>query len=490
MISSARYSTRFDRPGGWQGGDAADSVSGYGRSLVWGPVVAAIIVVAWGVGPVIGFQRSLLILTILAFVAVVAGLRYPAIGLVGVVALCILDAPARVYILTGGLLRWNTLNYWFIVMMVLYAPFLFRLRDPHSVTLATFIALLVIELLISPDIANGVQNVLGIISVFGMLIYFVRVGHEPRMWFWVSLNGGLIGALGGLIYFLQRLTLPGINANAWAAFPLTALIAVVLGFPAAARLQRGQPTLLVLAATNMVWIFLSGSRGTLLIGSCCFIVLIVGMRGVRQRTIALFTAGFIVFAAGAHFGKLQDRTVHRLTKLFTTEHAIAGDYSLAGRTSGRSDLAIGGWYIFEDHPMGVGTGGFSESWSELGRHYGLVYRRGEEAPAHSGWVKTMVENGLPGLILLLVYVCSFGVVAMRQRSWDLWRLGMMTSVVLGAALLTTEFQTKGIWLLAAGATAFLHREKLRAAMYAPSSPERTPLFRPHADPHPPWFGDS
>ena len=279
----------------------------------------------------------------------------------------------------------------------------------------------------------------------------------------------------------QRITLPDINPNAWAAFPLTAVIAVLLGFPAAARLRRGQPTLMVLAATNMVWIFLSGSRGTLAIGTCCFIVLIIALRGVRQRTIALATACIIVFFAAAHFGKLQDRTMHRLTKLFTTEHGLAGNYTLGGRTSGRSDLAIGGWYIFQNHPMGVGTGGFADSWSGLGSHYGLVYRRGEEAPAHSGWVKTLVENGLPGTILLLAYVCSFGVAAMRQRSWDLWRLGMLTSAVLGAALITTEFQTKGIWLLAAAATAFMHRDRVEGAMYASPSPEREPLVRRRPD---------
>lgn len=483
MIRGARQATRFDGLDTFVGPESDALIT---RNVAWGPVAAALIAGLWGLGVLVGFQISLMALTILSFVAVIAGLRYPAIGLLGVVALCILDAPARVYILTGGLLRWNTLNYWFLLMMVLYAPFLLRLRDPHSITLAVFIGLLILELLISPDVANGVQNVVGILSVFGMLIYFARAGHDPRMWFWLSFNGGLLGALGALVYFLQRITLPEINENAWAAFPLTAVIAVLLGFPAAARLRRGQAALMVLAATNMVWIFLSGSRGTLAIGACCFIVLIVALRGVRQRTTALAAACVIVFASTAHFGKLQDRAIHRLTKLFTTEHALAGNYTLASRTSGRSDLAIGGWYIFEKHPMGVGTGGFAQSWAGLGRHYGLVYQRGEAAPAHSGWVKTLVENGIPGIVLLFAYVSSFGIVAMRQRSWDLWRLGMLTSAALAAALLTTEFQTKGIWLLAAAATAFMHRDRVEAAMYASDAPELGPLFRRGTEPLPHW----
>jgi hypothetical protein len=301
--------------------------------------------------------------------------------------------------------------------------------------------------------------------VFGLLIYFVRAGDDRRMWFWLALNGGLIGALGGAMFYRTWLQLPYINENAWAAFPLTALIAVMLGFPSAAALKRGQPTLMVLAAANLAWIFLSGSRGTLLIGFCCFIALLLGMRGVRQRTIALVAGVIMAATVATSFSDLQARTIHRITRLFTPEHALVGNYSLGSRTSGRSDLAIGGWYILQEHPFGVGTGGFPTAWSQLGHHYGLVYGRGEEKQAHSGWVKTMVENGVPGLTLLIIYIFSFAVVGLRQRSWSLWRLGMLTTVALGAALLGSEFQTKGLWFLAAGATAFLHRERLTAALY-------------------------
>jgi hypothetical protein len=440
-------------------------------AIWWGPICAALIVLAWAVGYVVGFQIAVSLLTIMAFGALAIGLRSPTMGLFGVMCLCVLDPLVRVYLLTGGLLRWNTFNYWLILMMGLYLPFMIRLRDPHSLALMAFVGLLVVETLISPDFANAAQHVMGIIGVFGMLIYFVRAGVDKRMWFWLSVNGGLLGAIGSLIFFMQRAGLPRINENAWAAFPLTALIAVVLGFPAAARMRRGQPALLGLAAVNLTWIFLSGSRGNLLIGCCCFLVLLVTLDGVRQRTTSLLVGLLVVMAAASQFSDLQARTIHRLTKLFTMEHAVAGDYSLAGRTSGRSDLAIGGWYIFEAHPFGVGTGGFPTAWSELGRHYTLVYGRGEEKAAHSGWVKTLVENGIPGITLLIVYVFSFAVVGLRQRNWYLWRLGMLTTVAIAAALLSTEFQTKGIWFLAAGATAFLHRDRLREAMFGESADE-------------------
>lgn len=467
---------------GWGGGgEVGAAVPEPAARVIWGPVATALIVLAWAVTPVSGFRMSLLILTIMGFLALFAGLRYPVIGLLGVTMLCILDSPSRVYILTGGLLRWNTFNYCLLLVMALYIPFLLRLRDAHSLSLMALVGLLCVEILISPDIGEGIQNVLGIVITFGLLIFFVRAGKDDRMWFWMAVCGGTMGAMGGLMFFLDRINLPVINENAWAALPLTALFTVMFGLPSAARMQRGQPTLLMLAAANLAWIFLSGSRGTLAIGACAFIGILVGMRGVRQRTIALSAAAVIGLVAAAHFGKLQERAIHRLTKLFTVEHGLAGDYSLGGRTSGRSDLAIGGWYIFEAHPFGVGTGGFPVAWSELGHHYGLVYGRGEEKSAHSGWVKTLVENGFPGFTLLLVYVLSFAAVGLRQRSWVLWRLGMLTSAMLAASLISNEFQTKAVWFLAAGAMAFLQRDRLATAMYGgpPEPPEES-----YAEPSP------
>ncbi|MBX6333240.1 MAG: O-antigen ligase family protein, partial [Gemmatimonadaceae bacterium] len=435
------------------------------KKIWWGPLCALFITLTWAAAPVIGFVAALRIVAIFGFAAMIIGLRFPTLGLLGVAILCTIDAPARVYILTGGLLRWNTMNYWLLLVMLLYIPFLIRLRDPHSLILAVFVALLGIELVISPDLTDGVQNILGIIATFGLLIYFVRAGHDRRMWFWLGVVVGLLGALGGLMFFLQRLHLMRINENAWATFPLGALLVVFFAFPSAASLKRGQPTLMALAAANLVWIFLSGSRGTLLIGICCVIDLVMGMRGLRQRTIALTTAALLGVAAAAHFAKLQDRALFRIVKLFTLEHDFAGNYSLASRTSGRSDLAIGGWDIFKAHPFGVGSGGFPTAWENLDRHYQLVYGRGEKKAAHSGWLKTLVENGIPGIVLLFAYVCSFAAVGLRQRDRNLLRMSFITSGALMAALLATEFQSKGLWFLAAGMTTFLHRDALRAAMF-------------------------
>lgn len=432
----------------------------------WGPLFSLFVVLVWGASFAVGFQVALTVIEAVGLLTLVVGLVNPRIGMVGITMLCVIDGPARVYLLTGGLLRWNTLNYWLLLMMLVYLPFLIRLRDRHSILLTAFVGLLVVDLSITNNLVEGLQHILGIFITFGLLIYFARAGTDKRMWFWISTIAGLIGALGGLSWFFQRLHLPQINENAWAMFPCTALFAICLGFPYAVSMKRGQATLLSLAVVNLMWIFLSGSRGTLLIGACCIIVLLLTMRGLRQRTVAICCGALIIFVAAARFSQMQERATFRLFKLFTTDEPLSGNYSLSSRTSGRSDLAIGGFYIFEEHPMGVGTGSFKLAWKNLDRHDNMGdYARGELRAAHSGWVKVLAENGVLGILLMAAWVMSFAYGALKTRKRVLRRLGLLTSLALFAALLATEFQSKGLWYLAAGATVFLERDSVEAAMY-------------------------
>ena len=136
----------------------------------WGPVTCLFVVLVWAVSPFVGFSVALTILTMFGFLALLLGVFRPTLGLVGVTILCVLDGPSRVYLLTGGPLRWNTFNYCLLLVMVLYVPFLVRLRDRHSVTLFAFIGLLFVDLSISRELSEGIQHILGIITIFGILI--------------------------------------------------------------------------------------------------------------------------------------------------------------------------------------------------------------------------------------------------------------------------------------------------------------------------------
>jgi hypothetical protein len=164
-------------------------------------------------------------------------------------------------------------------------------------------------------------------------------------------------------------------------------------------------------------------------------------------------AGLIAVAVTSEFMVSRDTALDRLKIM------AESDRSVRTRTSGRSELALGAWYIFQNHPLGVGTGGFTRAWAALGAREGLTRFRWTHPThkAHSGWAKILAENGAPGTIVLAAYVLSFAVVGWRTRDTTLRRLGLLVTVVLALAWVTTEFQNKGLWLVAAGAAVLLER---------------------------------
>jgi hypothetical protein len=408
----------------------------------------ALVALAWSVGAAAGFRIGLAALTAVAFAAAAAGLWRPVVGLFGAGLLCTLDTVAGAYLLTGGLLRWNTFGYLLLGVIALNVPLLLAVRSLPMRLFQAFAALLAVEIVISPDWVAGVQVLLEVVAYLGLVVYFVRAGARPAAWRWLGVVCGLAGALGGLVFLLQRSTLPPINANAWAYFPLTALFAVCLAFPFAQAQRRHRVTLAVLGGVDLAWVFLSGSRGALLTGVPCVLFLLVVTRGIGWRTGLAAGAVALAVVVSSTFGDLQGAALRRLRLLTATEAA------LETRTSHRSVLVVGGWRLFTAQPFGVGTGGFAASWRGLGRQPGLpAWGRGSAKAAHAGWIKLLVENGVPGAALFGAFVLAFAATGLRRRQREWVALGLLVTGVLTAALATTEYQNKGLWFLAAGVTA-------------------------------------
>lgn len=444
------------------------------QAEVWGLAFIGLALVVWAASFVVGFQLALTVLTLAGFVAAVVGVRQPVLGLFGVGVLCALDPIASALLLTGGLLRWNTFNYWLLVVMGLSLPFLLRLNDAQSRIAQLFVMLLALETVISSGPEVGVQQVLGIVILFGLLVYFARAGADNQSWYWLALVMAVVAAVGSLAFFMQAgraafylhrdLSLSGgipyINPNVWSLFPLAALFATCMAFPLANDRPRIQTVLLVLGAFNFVWVFLSSSRGSLLIAFCCLLFLTIKIPRLSQRAFLVVMGALLAFLISTQFTNLQEDSLKRLDLLFDSSDQIGY------RTSGRSDLALGGWYIFLDHPLGVGTGGFERAWADLGMVDGIsgTYGVGEEKAAHSGWIRTLSENGLPGILLLVAYVLSFALVGWRKRKEGLFGLGLLVTSALAVAFLSNEFQDKALWFLCAGVTFLLHRENILAKL--------------------------
>jgi O-Antigen ligase len=444
----------------------------------WGRRLIAFVLAIWALAFTIGFEWALAVLTLAALGTAIVGLRRP-VGLLGISMLCTMDAVTRVYLMSGGIRRWNTLNYWLLLVIIVSLPNLVRASDIHTRLLQALILFLGLQLIISEELVAGIDHILNISVVFGLLAYFVRARKDKEIWYWLGLLNGILAATGSLVFYLQKDQLRHINPNAWAYFSLTAIFALCLGFHMARKTRTGQFLFMSLAVVNYVWVFLSGSRGGLLVATFCILFLTLGVRDLFNRFAYVSVAVFLAIAISAGFSDLKTNSLHRVDKLLDSSE------SAANRTSGRSDLALAGWYIFLDHPFGVGTGAFPPAWARLAEGEGISdFRRGLKTDAHSAWIKILAENGVIGILLFSSYVLSFAVVGWRKRRQPLFLLGLMATGALGVAFISTEFQGKGLWFLAAGVTVLLSYKDSAPQLRSPAIPKfRRTLIKCRITPH-------
>jgi len=403
------------------------------------------------------FNFAVTALTMIGLIALFAGYFRPHLGLMGAGILCTVDALTRNFLLTGDLLRWNSFNYLLLLVSAVSLKRLLRWRDTPIRLLEALLLLLAIGMLYTEDRMEGAQHILNATAFFGIMVIVERAGRSDQAWVSSGVVCATAGAFGGLIFFLHPTAQRLINPNSFAYFPLTALLMAIfaIGRRNISRITR--VSLMLLAAVNAGWIFLSGSRGTSLVA---IVGLLYGLSRARRPltavilAVGMFAAGLLVVDL---FGEQAERSTQRINKLLDTR------YSLAGRTSGRWDIARAGWYIFLDHPVsGVGTGAFAVNWKRLTGVSGLsMYGWGREVQAHSGWIKVLAENGAPGFLLLAAFVLSFAWLGFRGGGRDIWPLGLLTTVSFTVALLATEFQPKGLWFLAAATVLFLRRAPVR-----------------------------
>jgi O-antigen ligase len=450
-------------------------------AVVWGPWLVCVIVLVWLAGEWIGFLRALMTLTFIGFIAAVAGVRNPVLGLLGVGLLVVLDPISRHMVLgAGGLLRWNSFNYWLVIVTLLYLPLAWRLSDPHSGLLRALLVVLALGLVLTPRWEPGLQTLLNISTVLAIVIYFQRTPCDAVTMFWLGVVMSVTAAAGGFEYYRHAETLPVMNKNAFAMFPLAGLFGACLALPFAGGIRGGQLLLASIAALDLAWVFLSRSRGSLLLGLIAMGFLLISVRTLPRRLTSLIAAALVIAGASGHFDALQADAARRVNKLLDER------MTLEERTSGRANLALGGWQLFVQNPMGVGTGGFEDAWADFEQLDNRTrFAQGRQVSAHSGWIMVLTENGVPGIILFTLYVGSFAVVGLKRRDPTLVRLGLFTTVVLVAAFGITEFQSKALWFVAAAATALLHQQRRpslpRAAMGA--RPRMRPLVQPVAVDH-------
>ncbi len=437
----------------------------------WGKALVALVIASWGASFVAGFQVCLAALTLAGYAASIYGLFKPPVGLLGIGVLCTVDAVTRSFLLTGGMFRWNTFNYWLVLVALLNIALLFRLRYLPLRILFVLAFVLGIGLVYSPDMENGTQHVLALSACFGLLVYFAKNELSPALWQWFGVVNGIIGGIGGLMFLLVA-GAQSLNPNVYVFFPLTAMFSICLALRYLDRRPGIQLALLGLAVLNFAWVFISTSRSGVLVGICCILFLVLQIRRFSHFATIVIVAVLVGSAVLSQFTEMGEYTISRFSKLSES------DRSLANRTSGRSDLLEGGWEVFLDNPtMGVGTGGFSARWARVSAEMNLTYQYGGRADAHAGWIKVLSENGILGFVPMTLFVLSFTFMGWKRRRLQVLPMGLFVTTILSISFFMTEFQSKGLWLLATGCMVILSRGySTQAALRGDPAKRHTSMF--------------
>jgi O-antigen ligase len=430
-----------------------------------------LLLVVWLAGFALGFETSLGIVSALAMLAAVAGFKYPTLGVVGVSVLCSIDGLMRFFLMSGGWLRWNTLNYLFLLAVALCFKTTKKLTDTHTKILALLVFQMALQMLVTPDPETGMHTMLSVVSSFGILVFFVQGLRDLSVLQGAAILNGIVGAGGGAVFYYYISSLPRMNNNAWSAFPITVLFSICLGYAQSpARLQMW---LGVLATINLAWLFLTGSRGAMLVAIFLIIYLFTMTRRNSLRIGMALVAPVLMVIAFTVFSEVTDYATARLTKLFDDSR------SMGNRTSGRSDLVMAGVHVFQNYPLGVGTGGFGHAFAGL---IDVGYGQGKETMnAHSAWIKILAENGILGILVMGAYVLSFAARSRKYPEHNARALGLLVTCALAAMFITREFQSKSIWFIGAAyiATMCPEYKKLRGPeqrqprLLPPSSIRRT-----------------
>jgi O-antigen ligase len=428
-----------------------DSVTTTSNAAYWGIRLTALVALLWCTGLVVGFRTALLANVIVALLLAAVGIFHSSIAVFAVAYLACLDSVARMYLIDAGFFRWNTLNYPLLLLLFVCLPAILKKNDIHTALLLLFVALLLGGLIVSPDLENGVQHILNVVASFGLLACFVRARNEPDLWTWVALVNGVAVAIGGLVFYFDA-HVEKLNPNGWALFPLAGIFSICLASLQASRASL-RPVLVFLAAVAFGWTMLSGSRGSTLVAAVCLLFLLGAERRLARRAAYVAICVLMCAALAAWFIASSTGALKRL------EYTLDSTQSFTGRSSGRWDLIVAGWEIFLDHPLGVGTGGYSSSFLELDDAH-LAFR-GDYRQAHAGWIKILTENGIAGVLTFVAYVLSFAIYGWRERRHGWLALGLLTTTVLAAYFVFSEFQGKCVWLLAAGAAAAMHARSER-----------------------------
>ncbi len=345
-----------------------------------------------------------------------------------------------------------------------------RTRAPLSGTLPTWVLLLgwaglSAQWSLSAGLtATGVTNLLALILLFGLLSV-VRI--DARVLRNAQVAIVISGAAAGLFALTQLLLLGGlpVEGDAGARFgadilganntAAALLLPLAVALPRAVSAVRRSDRLLHVAAALLIGvaIVLSGSRGGLLAALVVFLVIFAATPSGR-RQLGLFGA----VALGA------------LVIVLATNPAGVGARQTGHTTSsGRSEI----WRIAEEACHSYCLAG--SGWATFPRVYeemqpkvpeSRVLVRGTAYEAHNIWIESLVQVGLPGLLLLFTgLVLTFRDIRRLPQRLRAPPLAAFAGTMV-ASMFLSNFEYKFFWLV------LTYTVLCRSASFDNPAPER------------------
>lgn len=227
-----------------------------------------------------------------------------------------------------------------------------------------------------------------------VLITYVIASGLTSIIYLTLIGSSLAPVSSGRYFFL------GENPNSYSARMVISVVITLFLLPTVS--QKFRLVSLLLLPSQLIVIYLSGSRGALLMLSIAFMIFLFASKlTISSKTLysLLILVGLIGFVS--FYGESNITEASGLERLLTLFES--GD-------SGREHLWSQTFSIFLDNPIiGVGQSGFT---------YEMMSRYGENRDAHNLFLFLLASGGLIGISLFLIFYLSLfsSVIKVRTKS--------------------------------------------------------------------------
>lgn len=312
--------------------------------------------------------------------------------------------------------------------------------------------------------SEGLKSTAALYAYLAMLVLLYNwLGDETalrRTWRALAVSGVLIGVAGTALYAARVSLWAGDQLpRAYATFGdpnITArflALSAAAGVIVAAHADSRRWRLLAVASAVVAGIaipFTFSRQGYVLF----FIALVAGVAVVRLRRAGAVAAGagaaafalmLVLFPATA--SRVDDAALHALNPVLQQRlpDGRKTDLGWVDRLPvdvERRYLIAAGLQMFEDHPLtGVGEGGFQHAMETT---YAAYIQRGYfDVASHTSLVTVLAEEGVPGLVLLLVLVVQLFREtrrSARSATGETREMMLAAALMLGVILLASQLE--------------------------------------------------